>query len=229
MTFLPARTRSAPGWDLCTAWSELATMLRGGTGERFRDDGRVPFTVHRSRGSERARLLAAGGRRFSAHPGITAARLPRCGLAVRNRSATRSAAASAWRHWASAFRSLTPEAPSEEPTRSHAVAPTANSGAVRVANRTRGSMFSARRLLGPRLHREEGDEMIIDRSGPEIKWGFWRSDPGLSMPSSRHAPGGRKTHAAVLPVDQREQRRDQREHEPARLDPTHAAREPVGT
>jgi hypothetical protein len=50
------------GVDLCTAWSEMATMLRGGTGERFRGDGRVPFTVHRARGSERARLLAADGR-----------------------------------------------------------------------------------------------------------------------------------------------------------------------
>jgi len=43
----------------------------------------------------------------AARPGITAARLPRCGLSRCDiGSATRSAAASAWRHWASAFRSL---------------------------------------------------------------------------------------------------------------------------
>jgi len=48
-----------------------------------------------------------------------------------------------------------------------------------VTSRTRGSDFSTRALLVPRLHREEGDGMIIGMPGPEIKWGFWRSDPAL--------------------------------------------------
>jgi len=71
--------------------------LRGGTGERFRGDGRVPFTVHRARGwIALACWLPMGG--ASARPGFTAARLRIAGVAVGIRLATRSAANSAWRH-----------------------------------------------------------------------------------------------------------------------------------
>lgn len=152
-------------------------MLRGGTGERTRGDGRVPFTVHRALGSERARLLAAGGRRCRS-PRRHRCPTPKVRVAVRNLSATRSAAASAWRHGP---RPSVPWRPKLRARNLHARTPSRQyrtAGAVRVTNRTRGSMFSARRLLGPRLHREEGDGFIIGTPRPEIKWGFRRSDPG---------------------------------------------------
>ncbi len=61
MTFLPARTRVRRGVDLCAAW-RFALPLRGSTGERFRDDGRVLLRGHRARGLGCALLLAADGR-----------------------------------------------------------------------------------------------------------------------------------------------------------------------
>ena len=107
MTFLPARTRGAPGWDLCTAWIENATMLRVEP-VSAPGDGRVPFTVHRTRGSNAlACWLPMGG--VAARPGVTAARLPRCGSRGANLYGDQVRCGQRLAPWASAFRSLSPK------------------------------------------------------------------------------------------------------------------------
>ena len=122
MTFLPARTRGAPGW----ACAQRGSMTpRCCAVEPVSASGTMAVFLSRCiarADQKRARLLAADGRRTT-RLGVTAARLPRCGSrgaeSLRRPGPLRPAPGA----MGLGLPFLEPEAPSEEPTRSHAVAP----------------------------------------------------------------------------------------------------------
>src|SRR6185503_14296391 len=101
------------------------------------------------------------------------------------------------------------------------------------SGRDAGERIQYAATAGPRLQHEEGDARIIDTPGRKIKWVFrppiQRSQRTAHAGMTSSLRGRRETGPPELPMAQREQRRDHREHEPARLDAAHAAREPVGT
>ena len=157
MTFLPARTRGAPGWACA---QRGASSPRCCAVEPVSASGAMAVILSRciARADKNALACWLPMSGDSARPGITAARLERCGSRGADSFGDQVRCGQRLAPWASAFRSLGPKLRARN---IHARTPSrqygSHKGAVRVTRRTRGSGFRARRLLAPRLHHEEGD------------------------------------------------------------------------